>query len=335
MEPSELKIKECEKNHLEGDINPFQNNKDYSSVIERQDQAKIKPEEIFVKDCCVMSASFELGEYITMEDSERSYVGGILEACMGSPNQQGCNMNEKPEYLEERKYSVLKEYPGNNLIDDEFVLILSATFSEENAHNIGRESREKIARGEFGQWEYYDGWVKGTGAQPGYAESTAASLVEETDWGISEDNLPLSAPPSTPVKGIPQFCCSVNSASLGEEFQEKLRIWMQESRALEINTTEEENRIEVIIKTPRNKKYIIGVDRVDETNSNQNDKMITRGKERDISKRREAKEGRTKELKDQLEVMAALKKLEEKDLEESMEQDYGPSEKQDESGEEY
>ncbi|CAH7671162.1 hypothetical protein PPACK8108_LOCUS5921 [Phakopsora pachyrhizi] len=63
--------------------------------------------------------------------------------------------------------------------------------------------------------------------------------------------------------------------------------------------------------------------------------MITRGKETDISKRREAKEGRTKELKIQLEVMAALKKLEEKDLEESMEQDYGPSEKQDESGEEY
>ncbi|CAH7688742.1 hypothetical protein PPACK8108_LOCUS23748 [Phakopsora pachyrhizi] len=107
------------------------------------------------------------------------------------------------------------------------------------------------------------------------------------------------------------------------------------SCTLENNITEEENRIEVIIKTPRNKKYIIGVDRVDETNSNQKDKMITRGKEREITKRREAKEGRTKELKDQLEVMVDLESLEEKNLEEPMGQDYGASEKGDESGEEY
>ncbi|CAH7671104.1 hypothetical protein PPACK8108_LOCUS5866 [Phakopsora pachyrhizi] len=79
-EPSEIKVKECEKINLEEDINPFQNKMEYSSVIEIQEQAKIKPEEIFVKDCCVMSANFGLGEYINMEDSERSYAGGIVEA---------------------------------------------------------------------------------------------------------------------------------------------------------------------------------------------------------------------------------------------------------------
>ncbi|CAH7689113.1 hypothetical protein PPACK8108_LOCUS24184 [Phakopsora pachyrhizi] len=207
-----------------------------------------------------------------MEDSEKSYAGGILETCMGSPNQQGCNMNEEPEYLEETKYSVLKEFPGHNLIDEQFVIILSATFSGESYHNVGRKRRERIARGKFDQWEYFDGWVKGTGTQPGYAESTAESLVEETDWGTSKDNLMLLTPPSTPVKGVPQFCCSINSASLGEEFQEKLRIWMQESR----------------------------------------------GKERDLPNRGEAKEGRNKELKDQLEVMVDMESLEEKDLEEPM-----------------
>ncbi|CAH7677228.1 hypothetical protein PPACK8108_LOCUS12374 [Phakopsora pachyrhizi] len=193
-EPIELKIKECEKNHLEEDINPFQNKVDFSSVRERQEKAKIKSEEIL-------------------------------------------------------------------------------------------------------------------------------------------ENLPLSTPPSTPVKGVPRFGCSINSASLGEEFQEKLWIWIQESRDLEINTTDEENRIELIIKTPRNKKYIIEVDRVSETNSNQKEKMIARGKEsvtgeepeiysesneeRTVEIRSllggvicgqkismgEAKDKRAKELKGQLEVM--------------------------------
>ncbi|CAH7674130.1 hypothetical protein PPACK8108_LOCUS9030 [Phakopsora pachyrhizi] len=173
---------------------------------------------------------------------------------------------EETIYLAKDIESVMKDLPGYKLMDEDFGSILPSITADKFFYELWIEGREKVVENEIGQWIYFDGWVPGTGTQPGLSDSGSGNMdqswepikeqvklgssVQTLEDLIDEENLEekeeshyqlnylqhqlkisqKSVPPLTQGKG-------------DNIYPVKFRIWNQERKAPDPGEKEKENQL--------------------------------------------------------------------------------------------
>ncbi|KAI8448595.1 hypothetical protein BY996DRAFT_6419557 [Phakopsora pachyrhizi] len=160
----------------------------------------------------------------------------------------------------------MKNLPGYSLMDEDFGLILPSITSAKFFYDLWIERREKVFANEIGQWIYFDGWVPGTGTQPGLSDSgsgnmdqswetikeqvklgssvqTLEDLIDEENLEEKEESqLTIKLSPAS-VKEITELSSTIDTGKMDNICPVKFRIWSQERKAPDPGEKEKENQL--------------------------------------------------------------------------------------------
>ncbi|KAI8443852.1 hypothetical protein BY996DRAFT_6426827 [Phakopsora pachyrhizi] len=148
----------------------------------------------------------------------------------------------------------MKDLPGYKVMDEDFGSILPSITADTFFYELWIEGREKVVENEIGQWIYFDGWVPGTGTQPGLSDSgsgnmdqswepikeqvklgssaqTLEDLIDEENLEEKEESqLPIKLSPAS-VKEITELGSTIDTGKKDNICPVKFRIWNQERKA--------------------------------------------------------------------------------------------------------
>ncbi|KAI8454142.1 hypothetical protein BY996DRAFT_6414127 [Phakopsora pachyrhizi] len=160
----------------------------------------------------------------------------------------------------------MKDLPGYKLMDEDFGSILPSITADKCFYELWIEGREKVVENEIGQWIYFNGWVPGTGTQPGLSDSGSGNMdqswepikeqvklgssVQTLEDFIDEENLeekeesqlPIKLSPAS-VKEITELSSTIDTGKRDNICPEKFRIWNQERKAPDPGEEEKENQL--------------------------------------------------------------------------------------------
>ncbi|KAI8447054.1 hypothetical protein BY996DRAFT_6421572 [Phakopsora pachyrhizi] len=160
----------------------------------------------------------------------------------------------------------MKDLPGYKLMDEDFGSILPSITADKFFYELWIEGREKVVENESGQWIYFDGWVPGTGTQPGLSDSgsgnmyqswepikeqvklessvqTLEDLIDEENLEEKEESqLPIKLSPAS-VKEITELGSTIDTGKRDNICPVKFRIWNQECKAPDPGEEEKENQL--------------------------------------------------------------------------------------------
>ncbi|KAI8455113.1 hypothetical protein BY996DRAFT_6413383 [Phakopsora pachyrhizi] len=212
----------------------------------------------------VFGNSQQLEEDINWEKQQESQL--LTKSLSGDSLNQAKNKEEETIYLAKDIESVMKDLPGYKLMDEDFGSILPSITADKFFYELWIEGREKVVENKIGQWIYFDGWVPGTGTQPGLSDSGSGNMdqswepikeqvklgssVQTLEDLINEENLeekeesqlPIKLSP-TPVKEITELSCTIDTGKRDSVCPIKFRIWNQEPKAPDPGEEEKENQL--------------------------------------------------------------------------------------------
>ncbi|CAH7674174.1 hypothetical protein PPACK8108_LOCUS9085, partial [Phakopsora pachyrhizi] len=174
------KSKGWEKDLPEGVRRPKDNKTNFSSVVRGQRKSAAQLGEILSREVYVMNGSLGLEGYKDLSNNperEGDLNEELAEGFASNEQHTEEDLEEEPDYIEDKDCSVIKDFPGFKLMNEDFGLILPSVAANKFYYDLWYKGRERnIIRKELiGQWEDFKGWK----IQEETSQKTVQEEVEE------------------------------------------------------------------------------------------------------------------------------------------------------------